>query len=62
MAYNRKSTEAGVAVGAGPGTAVGVALRNLGVWLAVSVAIGMLLSVWRGKQTVASSEDQKERT
>jgi hypothetical protein len=62
MAYNKKSSGAGLAIGAGLGTALGVALHDIGVWLPVGVAIGVLFPIWQGKETVASSEDRKERT
>ena len=62
MAYDKKSTGAGLAIGAGLGTALGAALHNIGVWLPIGVAFGLLLPMWGGKERAASSEDQKDRT
>ena len=62
MAYNKKSTGAGLAIGAGLGTALGVAFDNIGVWLPIGVVIGVLFPMWQGKETVSSSKDRRERT
>jgi hypothetical protein len=48
MEPRRKSIGAGLAIGAGFGVALGVALHNIGVWLPVGVALGLAFSL-RGK-------------
>jgi hypothetical protein len=63
MAYSRKSAGAGLALGVGLGTALGVALHDIGVWLPIGVAIGLLLPMFGGKKALPGSEGaKKDRT
>lgn len=59
MAYERKSAGIGLAVGAGLGTAFGVAVDNIGVWLSLGIALGMLLPAWNGWRRIASIKPEK---
>jgi hypothetical protein len=53
----------GLAVGVGLGTALGVALDNIGVWLPIGVAMGLLLPMCSGKEAFLLSEEaKKDRT
>ncbi len=45
MAFKRKPIGAGLAIGAGLGVALGAALHNIGVWLPIGVALGLVLSL-----------------
>jgi hypothetical protein len=61
MAYSRKSTGAGLAIGAGFGTALGVALHNIGVWLPIGVALGLLFPVlFGGEANTCDPKDDKQ--
>ena len=57
MAYNKTSAGAGLAIGAGLGTALGAALHNIGAWLPIGVAIGLLLPIRGSKEIVAPSNN-----
>jgi hypothetical protein len=60
MACSKKSGGAGLAVGVGLGTALGVSLDNLGVWLPIGVATGLLLTMCSGKEALPLSEEAKK--
>ena len=45
MELKRKSIGTGLVIGAGLGVAIGVALHNIGVWLPIGVALGLVLSL-----------------
>jgi len=55
-------TGVGLAMGAGFGTAIGVATGNLGVWLPIGVALGMLYPALFGAETktCGGSENEKQ--
>jgi hypothetical protein len=44
-------TGAGLAMGAGFGTAIGVATGNIGAWLPIGIAMGLLLPAMFGIKT-----------
>ena len=48
-----------IAIGAGIGTALGVAMNNIGLWLAIGVAIGAALGAARIKKG-SSKDDSPE--
>lgn len=55
-------TGVGLAMGAGFGTAIGIATGNLGVWLPIGVALGMLYPALFGTdtKTCRGSHDDKQ--
>ncbi len=54
-------TGVGLAMGAGFGTAIGVATGNIGVWLPIGVALGMLFPALFGSDTNACGESKDEK-
>jgi hypothetical protein len=60
MAYSKKSAGAGLARGVGLGTALGVALQNIGVWLPNGIAIGLLPPMFSGKGGTSPLGKSKE--
>ena len=53
MTMTRKSTTGwSIAIGAGIGTVIGVALGHVGVWLPIGAAIGLVIANFTGNQPV----------